>query len=132
MKCILVLSLVAAAASGQTGTATVAGTLVDASSSKPVPAAMVLAIRTGTPPLIKKAKSGADGTFRIQGLEAGSYSLCVQAAGGAYLDPCHWNTSSPTVTVAAGQASAGHTLRLSPAAVITIQVKDARKGTLHP
>ena len=127
MKCIFILALVIPAAFGQTRTASIAGTVLDGKTQKPIPAALVMAVRSGLPPLSKNTKTGGDGAFQIQGLPAGEYSLCVQAPGDGYLDPCQWNGNPTTVTLASGQAAAGVTLRLTAASVLTIQVQDAQK-----
>src|SRR5438552_19178049 len=82
MKYILVLSIAVHAALAQTGTtgaASIAGTVLDAKTLKPVPAALVIASRAGAPPFTRNTKSGGDGVFQIQGLTPGNYSLCVQA-----------------------------------------------------
>jgi hypothetical protein len=82
MKCILVLSLavhVALAQTGTTGAASISGTVLDAKTQKPVPAALVIASRAGAPPFTRNTKAGADGAFRIQGLTPGNYLVCVQA-----------------------------------------------------
>src|SRR6266496_498535 len=88
MKYILVLLLAVHAAMAQTGTtgaASISGTVLDAKTLKPVPAALVIASRAGAPPFTWNTKSGGDGAFQIQGLTAGNYSLCVLAAGDQYL-----------------------------------------------
>ena len=88
MKWIATLLLAVPAAIGQTGTGSIQGTVLDAKTLKPVPAAWVIANRAGAPPLAKHTKSGGDGAFQISGLTSGNYSICVQAAGDQYLDPC--------------------------------------------
>jgi hypothetical protein len=127
MKHILILMIAAAAAIGQTGTATIAGAVLDAKTQKPIPAARIIAVASGLPPLSKNSKSGSDGTFQIQGLAAGKYSLCVQAPGDQYLDPCQWSGSPAAVTLASGQAVNGLLLKLTAASLLTIQVHDAQK-----
>jgi len=127
VRCMLVMSLAVQAAVAQTGTASIAGTVLDAKTLKPVPAALVMAVRGGLPPLSRNTKSGGDGAFQIQGLAAGTYSLCVQAPGDAYLDPCQWNGSPTTVTLVSGQGAAGVSLRLTAASVLNIQVQDPQK-----
>jgi len=94
--------------------------------NKPVSAALVIAVQNGLPPFTARTKSGADGGFQFQALPAGRFSLCVQA-GDEYLDPCHWSGSPAIVTLLAGQAATGVSLRLTSASVIDIQVKDAQK-----
>ncbi|MBI1898166.1 MAG: carboxypeptidase regulatory-like domain-containing protein [Acidobacteria bacterium] len=127
MKEIFLLLLVMPAAVGQTGTGRIAGTVLDAKTQKPVPAALVTAIRSGLPPLTRHTKSGGDGAFAIQGLAAGNYSLCVQAQGDGYLDPCQWSGRPSTVALVSGQAAAGVSLRLTAASVVNIEVRDAQK-----
>jgi hypothetical protein len=87
----------------------------------------VIASRAGAPPFTRNTKSGGDGSFRIQGLTAGNYSLCVQAAGDEYLDPCQWNGTPTGVTLLAGQAAAGIKIALASGSVLNIQVQDAQK-----
>jgi len=131
MKYILVLLLAVHAALAQTGTtgaASISGTVVDAKTSKPVPAALVIASRAGAPPFTKNTRSGADGAFQIQSLTGGNYSLCVQATGDQYLNPCEWAGSPTGVRLASGQAATGIKIALTPASVLTVQVKDAQKA----
>lgn len=127
MKCIFVSMLLVPGVMGQTGTASIAGTVLDAKMLKPIPAALVMAIHNGLPPLSKNTRSGGDGAFQIQGLQPGKYSLCVQAPGRGYLDSCQWNAGPITVTLVSGQAAAGVALRLTAASVLNIQVQDAQK-----
>jgi hypothetical protein len=125
MKYFLALLVAVQAAPAQTGTAGIAGTVLDANTLKPVPAALVMAVPGGAPPLGRNTKSGGDGAFQVQGLTAGTFTLCVQAGDG-YLDPCQWNGSPVTVTLAAGQAATGISVRLTAASVVTIRVQDAQ------
>ena len=121
MKSILLLALVVPAAIGQTGTASIVGTILDAKTLKPIPAALVMAVRAGAPPLARNTKSGGDGAFQIHGVPAGKYLLCVQASGDGYLDPCQWSGTPTTVTLASGQAAAGVSLRLAPASLLSVK-----------
>ena len=131
LKLILVLSVaalsLAVSASGQTGIASVAGTILDAKTQKPIPAALVIASLTAPPPLSRHIKSGGDGAFQILGLPAGKYTLCVQVTGDQYLDPCRWNGSPTTITLVSGQTASGIAVRLTAASVMRIQVQDAQK-----
>ncbi len=128
MRFVLILLLLAPAMIGQTRTATIAGTLLDAKTQKPIPAALVMAVHGGPPPSSKSTKSGGDGAFQIQGLAEGKYSLCVQAPGDSYLDPCQWNGNPTTVALVAGQSATGVVLRVAGASILTIQVQDAQKS----
>jgi hypothetical protein len=127
MKCVAILLLAVTAAMGQTATASIQGAILDARTLKPVPAALVIASRAGTPPFTRNTRSGGDGAFQIQGLMAGNYSLCVQVAGDQYLDPCLWNGIPAAVTVSYGQALSGISVKLAAASVLTVQVQDAQK-----
>jgi hypothetical protein len=89
---------------------------------------LVIANLAGMPPLAKNTKSGGAGEFQIQGLTAGKYSLCVQAAGDQYLDPCLWTGSPTTVTLTSGQSAAGLSVKLTAASILTIQVQDPQKA----
>ena len=127
MKCLSILLLAVPTAISQTGTATVQGTVLDAKTQKPVPAALVIASRAGAPPFTRNTKSGGDGAFQIQGLTAGNYSLCVQAAGDQYLDPCMWNGTPAMVTLTSGETASGISVKLTAASVLNVQVQDAQK-----
>jgi hypothetical protein len=107
-------------------TASIQGNAIDAKTSKPVPAAWIFANRTTAPPVSKRVKSDGDGSFQIQGLTAGTYSICVQA-GEQYLDPCQWGAVPTNVTISAGQGMAGVSVRLAAASALTIQVADPAK-----
>jgi hypothetical protein len=121
------LLLTVMAAIGQTGTGSIKGAILDAKTLKPVPAAWVVANRAGVPPFTKNTKSGGDGAFEIQGLTAGSYSLCVQVEGDQYLNPCQWNGNPAAVTVTSTQAVSGILVKLTAASILTIQIKDPQR-----
>lgn len=127
MRWMPILFLAIPAAIGQTETASITGTVLDAKTQKPVPVALVIAVSNGLPPFSMNTKSGADGAFQIQGLPAGSYSLCVQAPGDGYLDPCQWNGAPTAVRLVSGQKATGLSIGLTTASVVTIQVQDAQK-----
>jgi hypothetical protein len=131
MKYSLVFLLVVYPALGQTKTtasASVSGTVIEATTLKAVPAALVTASRAGAPPFSRNTKSGGDGAFQIQGLEAGDYLVCVQAMSGPYLDPCQWNGNPVGIKLSAAQAAIGIKIALTPATVLNVEVKDAQKA----
>jgi hypothetical protein len=133
MKYILVLLLLAHTALSQTAkteAASISGTVIDAETQEPIPAALVIASRDGAPPFTRNTRSGADGAYRIQGLTPGNYLVCVQVLSDQYLNPCEWNGAPAGVTVASGQASTGIKIALAPASVLRVDVKDAQKA-LH-
>jgi hypothetical protein len=120
--------LAVTAAIGQTGAGSIQGTIVDAKTLKPVPAALVIASRAGAPPFTRNTKSGGDGAYQIQGLTPGNYLVCVQASGDQYLNPCEWDGTPAGVTLASGQAATGIKIALTPASVLNVQVNDAQKA----
>ncbi len=124
MKAFPILLFAVAVASGQSPTGSIQGVLLDSGTQRPVPAAVVIANRAGVPPFTRNTRSGADGAFQIQGLPAGDYRLCVQVEGDQYLDPCQWSTGLTTVTLPAGQAASGISLRVTAASVLYIQAQD--------
>ena len=128
MKYELILLFAVDAALAQNGTTSISGTLVDAKTLKPVPAALVIARRAGDPPFTRNTKSGGDGAFQIQGLIGGNYLVCVQAPGDQYLNPCEWNGSPAGVTLVSGQGAAGIKIALAPASLLSVQVKDAQRA----
>lgn len=130
MKYILVLLCAVHAVLAQTvttGAASISGTVVDAKTLKPVPAALVTASRASAPPFTRTTKSGGDGVYQIQGLTPGNYLVCVQA-GDTYLNPCEWAGSPAGVTLASGQAATGIKMALTPASVLNVQVTDPQKA----
>jgi len=107
--------------------------VTDATSNKPVTGALVTAIRSGQPPVSQTAKSTTSGVFQLQNLPAGTYSLCVQIAGGGYLNPCDWgNSALPaaggnsalTMALAAGQNSSGNVLKVQPGSLVQVRLQD--------
>lgn len=78
---------------GATGSATLAGLVLDADSGRPVPGAVVFLLAPGTDPdawvnspqesqIVSFAKTGSDGTFLVHGLTAGSsYPALAMAEG---------------------------------------------------
>ena len=134
MRYIFALLLAVGSMPAQTGTsapASIAGTVVDAATLKPIPGAIVIAGREGVPPLARNTRSGGDGAFQIQGLTPGNYSLCVQA-GDQCLDPCQWNASPVKVALSSGQSAGGIAVRLAASSVVTIQVKDPQQVLKQP
>jgi hypothetical protein len=109
----------------QTGTTSIQGTVTDASNNKPIAGAFVITNRSGLPPFSETAQTGADGSYQMQGLPAGSYSLCVQVPGDGYLDPCRFGGGAQPITLAAGQQSLGNIAKLKPASILKIRLNDA-------
>jgi hypothetical protein len=103
---------------------TVSGTVVSATTNKPVPGAIVTAIRTTTPPLSERATTPANGTFQLSNLPAATYRICVQVPAGGYLNPCTWTRNPTTVTLTAGKSAAGVALKLTPGSKVNVFIAD--------
>jgi hypothetical protein len=146
LRLVAALALLSSAAVAQTGTGSIQGTVIDATSNKPVTGALVTTIRSGLPPISQTTKSTSNGVFQLQNLPAGTYSLCVQIAGGGYLNPCDWGNSAlpaaggnsaPTVALAAGQNSSGNVLKVQPGSVVQVRLQDTgqflsqKQGTIR-
>lgn len=125
-KLILLVFLVSLLLSAQS-VASIQGLVTDAKTNKPIPAANVIAsgARAG---LSLHTKTGGNGAFRIAGLAAGKYTLCVQVVSDQYLDPCQWNGNPTVLNLIAGQSAAGISLKLNAASVLTVQVQDPQKA----
>ncbi len=106
--------------------ASIHGTVIDAKTLKPIPAAVITASRSAPPSSAKRTRSGGDGSFAIQGLTAGAYSLCVQVQGDRYLDPCSWGGAPSPVTLAAGQAVSSVSLHLVPSSTLSVTLADSQ------
>ncbi len=104
MRWIPILFLAVPAAIGQTETASINGTVLEAKTQKPVPVALVIAVSNGLPPFSMNTKSGADGAFQIQGLPA-AVILSAYRRQARISDPCHgWHPDD-------GQLVSGQKLR---------------------
>ena len=138
---ITIAILPCAALLAQSTTVSVQGAVTDASSKKPISGAYITAIRSGLPPASQTVTSAADGSFRLDGLSSGTYTLCTQVPGGGYVNPCSWLPNPPTVTLAAGKAVTGVQLKLDAGAILGVRVNDpsavlsklgsARSGAAH-
>jgi hypothetical protein len=111
--------------SGQSSDASIGGVVIDSVTQIPVSSAVVLALREGLPPFSGYSKSGGAGEFRIDGLEPGTYKLCIQA-GIEYLDPCDWGTPT-TLILSPLQVATEHSLVLSRSSLVNIDVQDQLK-----
>ncbi len=124
-KAIAVFVCLHAALVAQTGS--IQGAATD-SKGKPLKGTFVTAVRGGLPPASQSASTANDGSFKIQGLPAGTYSLCVQVPGDGYLDPCQWGGTPVKITLADGQTSTGNTLKVADASVLVIRIDDPGKA----
>ena len=85
---------------------------------------LVTAQRDGVPVFGRTTTSAAGGAFALEGLPAGSYSLCAQVPAGGYLDPCQWSLQVPTVTLANRQVSTGNTVQVRRGGTVRIHMLD--------
>jgi hypothetical protein len=82
-------------------------------------------------PVAKAADTDSSGSFEIDGLRAGQYIACAQTLTPGLLDPCHWATSAPELTVVAGGALTGVRIAMAHGLVIPIHLNDPQ-GLLTP
>jgi len=103
--------------------ASLQGTLIS-DSGKPQASAFVSATLSGLPPFRRAVRTASDGSFLIQGLPPGKYTVCAQIAGDGLLDPCEWGATAPTVTLAAGQNATGFALKMKTGSVLVVMIAD--------
>ena len=125
----------------------ITGTVRAAASGAPVAGARVEAFKPFTTHADAIATTGADGTYRISGLGAGEYIVCVDATVGSLSDPRHigyqsrcyrdapWvpetfvpPSSNDHVVVSGGAETGGIDLALPPAAALTGRTLDGDGG----
>jgi hypothetical protein len=131
---LLVVALGHALTAVAQNTAGVQGAVVDATTGKAIPGAIILATSSARGAATKSATSAHDGTFQIPSLPAGTYSICVQPPHptvlGGYLHSCHWGSSPATLSIATGQKSTGNIFKLQRGSVLRIHIDDS-KQLLH-
>ena len=121
----LAFLLQSAALFAQSVTAIVQGTVTNATNHQPVAGALVTAVRAGLPPASQTATTASNGSFQVQHLPAGVYSLCVQVPGDTYLALCQWSPASAAkVPLAAGQTSTGNALKIDKGSVLQVRIDD--------
>jgi len=69
------------------------------------------------------ALSGKDGGYRIEGLAAGRYEICVSALNGDFVDECEWGKAAAVVTVRAAEESNSN-LRLVRGVLTWVDLED--------
>jgi hypothetical protein len=126
VKRVLILTLtISFALIAQSGAPSIQGTVTDGSNNKAIGGAFVTAIRSGLPPFSQTTQTGADGSYQLQSLAAGAYSLCVQVPGDGYLDPCRLGNPAAPITLAAGQQSTGTVTKLKAATILKVRLNDS-------
>jgi hypothetical protein len=130
----IVVFAVAGVAQAQTGS--INGTVKD-DSGAPVPAAVVTAAmktiapsasmpsgRPGFLPFTPKAPSDSTGAFEIDGVVAGTYTMCVWVPEAAFLDPCLWNSKPVVVSVGSGATVGNVAVVAAKGVFVSIRVQD--------
>jgi len=77
-----------------------------------------------TGPLEAMVVTDSQGAFSISGIPPGTYIACAEVSTPGLLDPCHWATSAPGVTVSAGQTVTGVTVTMARGAVLNVHIDD--------
>lgn len=70
------------------------------------------------------AVTGAGGTFQFRGLNDGQYSLCAQAPGSTWLNPCEWGSQAVRVVMSPAQPLATVTMVMKKGAAVSIRLED--------
>lgn len=70
------------------------------------------------------AVSGADGSFRFDGLNDGTYRLCAQVPNTAWLNPCEWGLQPPLVTLSTGRPNVSVPMVVKKGAEVSIRIVD--------
>lgn len=69
--------------------------------------------------------TGADGSFALSGMAAGSYQICVQGGADAgWIDPCVWAAEPAAIHLLPGQTLTGQTVTVEKAATLEVRVND--------
>src|SRR5450432_1879299 len=92
--------------------------------SKTVPANRVNPTLTATGPTLGFATTAADGSFALDKLPAGTYTLCAQAQAAIHIDPCHWSETPPKITLSAGQNVTGYNFSLVKGQALQVRLDD--------
>jgi hypothetical protein len=94
---------------------------VTTSTGTPLPKAFIVATNKKSN---YNTRSGADGSFTLSGLAAGTYRVCVQALDGSLLDPCQWSATPTSVTVSSGQTTAVGTIQVLAGQRLYVNLQD--------
>lgn len=125
-----VVSLSSATGLGQVSpTGKINGIITDEKGKPLANVAVTCSIVPSTPPIAAFAistRTDKDGGFQASGLPAGTYQVCAQIAGSAYVDSCLWGTPAATAAVTAGAARTLQPVMLTPGHKVHIRVDDPR------
>lgn len=109
-------------------TGTITGKIEDEKGGNFAPGARLSAVlMPDTPrnftPFVAHAQTNPDGSYRLGGLPAGRYEICLQPLAGDYIENCRWGKPDAIATVA-GAVVLPLNLRLTRGKVFTIEVED--------
>jgi hypothetical protein len=105
------------------------GGTVSGEDGTPVVGARLFLRRTTTPAgLARKrewyAVTGNLGNFRFDGLPYGDFTLCAEAAGSVWLNPCEWGLHPPAVTITRARRAVSVAVSLKKGAAVPIRIDD--------
>lgn len=78
-----------------------------------------------TGPVRGQAVSASNGTFTIEHLPPGTYTLCAQGSP-THLDPCNWSQIAPEATVASNEKSNSTKLKLVKGGILQVRLNDSK------
>jgi hypothetical protein len=93
-------------------TGSIQGTVIDASTNKPIAGAFVRAISSGSPGFNQSAQTSTDGSYQIKNVPAGKFVLCAWVPYQPYSDPCLVGGAPLMLTLTNGQQSIGNKIGL--------------------
>ena len=122
-SCVCLCALLTTVALSQTvSTGFVSGTISD-NNGKPIQAVSVVASPAeANGGMSSTSVTNGAGQFNLS-LAAGTYLLCAQLPGSAYLDPCIWSTGAKVI-VSSGQTSTPVALTLTKGSLIRVHLND--------
>jgi hypothetical protein len=92
--------------------------------NKAIPANKVNSALFATGPTLTSSITAGDGSFALDTLPAGTYTLCAQAQAALHIDPCHWSETPPKVTLTAGQNVTGYNFSLVKGQALQVRLDD--------
>jgi hypothetical protein len=93
-------------------TGSIQGTVIDASTNKPIAGAFVRAISSGSPGFNQSAQTSTDGSYQIKNMPAGTFVMCAWVPYQPYFDPCLVGGTPLMLTLTNGQQSIGNKIEL--------------------
>ncbi len=116
---------------GATRSGSISGKILDGSGKDFTAGAHILALRrvenrVGAASQTAFARTAQDGSYRLSGLPAGTYDLCVTPLNGDFVDECEWGRPSVTATVAEG-GSASTNVQLAKGVMFWVEIEDKEK-----